>query len=58
MLTTILILMAITTPIDLVTLTMLFNSIANKKYYPNMHRWIIVSGILSAITLAFIFSYR
>lgn len=58
MLTTLLIMLAITVTIDAIALTMLFNSIVNNKYYPNMHRWMKVSGVLSAITLAFIFSYR
>lgn len=58
MLTTILIMLAITVAIDTISLTMLFNSITGNKYYPNMHRWMKISGVLSAITLAFIFSYR
>lgn len=58
MFTAILVLLAITVAIDAITLTMLFNSVANNKHYSNMHRWMKISGVLSAITLAFIFSYR
>lgn len=58
MFTAILILIVVTAPIDAITLAMLFNSIANAKYYPNMHRWMTISGVASAITLTLIFGYR
>lgn len=44
--------------IDIGVATMVYNQIVNGKFHPHTHAWVKIAGVLSAIMLALVFSYR